>query len=343
MLSNQEVLAQSRAAVKQWGDLWEKHAKINGERYKADGHTYRDFMYKGLGKTLLCIGLAPSFERYIDIVKQYRDNVDIAIVDKALGPALDHGIIPDMVFLSDAVVSYEDWCEPWVDKTENITLISNITANPKWQQNWKGPVYFTVNKDNIQTEQIYGPLSGCYDIIPASSNVGNTIVVFTTQLMAYDEYLLLGYDFTFNDNETYYAFKESDKRYWMKHGVTIDSSGNMGYITQNLLFTCRWLADFYKADLIPRNIKLINCSGGTILQVPIGNLERKMRHAKKRPLTDDGKKTFLDAHAVEHKIPANPEAHKQLNEALTEHKYIGEVTIKYYRPEDIAWLTQRCA
>lgn len=342
-LSTKEVLDQSRSAFKQWGDIWTKNAETNGQRYRADGHTYKDFMYRGQGRTLLCIGLGPSFERKIDIIKKHREKVDIAIVDKALGPCLDNGIKPDYVFLSDAVVSYEDWCEKWVDKTDGVTLISNITANPKWQQNWRGPVYFTTNKDNIQTEEIFCKISGCWDIIPASSNVGNTIIVFANQLMSYDQYLLVGYEFTFYDDHTYYAFNESDKRYWMRHGVAIDSAGHYAYITQNLLFTCRWLGDFYQAELAPRGIKVFNCSGGTILTIPRANLERRMNHAVKRKLTEQERHMCLAAHSIDNVIPAGPEASQKLNEALNGNMPVTAVIVKTIKPEVLSWLTPRFA
>ena len=343
MLSTKEVLDQSRSAFRQWGDIWTENARINGERYKADGRSYRDFMYKGTGRTLLAIGLGPSFQRQIEIIKQYRDNVDVAIVDKALGACIDHGIKPDYVFLSDAVVSYEDWCEPWIEHTEGVTLISNITANPKWQQNWKGPVYFTTNKDNIETEKIYGQISGCWDIIPASSNVGNTIIVFATQLMNYDEYLLCGYEFTFYEDMPYYAFKETDKRYWMRHGVSLDSLGNYAYITQNLLFTCRWLGDFYTAELAPRNIRIFNCSGGTICTIPRRDLERKMRHAKKRLLSEQERNMIISAVSRDVVIPAGTDASQKLNEALNGTQPVSAVIVKTINPEVLSWLTQRCA
>lgn len=343
MLSNQEVLRQSQSAYRQWADIWMKHAKENAVTYQRDKNTIRELFRYGTGKTILCIGLAPSFEKSIETIKKYRDNVDIAIVDKALGPCIDHGIKPDFVFLSDAMVSYEEWCEPWIDKTDGIILVSNATANPKWSQNWKGKVYFTVNKDNIGTQDIYGPILGCDDQIPASSNVGNSVVVFATLFMRYDKYLLVGYDFVFGDDHSYYAFKESDKRYWMRHGVSVDSSGRLAYITQNLLFTCRWLGDYYKAELQPNGVDIVNCSGGTILDIPSGNLERQMNHAPHRQLTPEDRQVILREHAKVNRIPASPTAAQELQDVLSKTKYIGEITVKYYEPEVIEWLNQRSA
>jgi hypothetical protein len=343
MLSSNEILQQSKSAQKQWGPTWLKHAAINGERYKKDGHTIKDFLFRGTGKKIVCCGLAPSFEKNFHILQQYRNNVDVAIVDKALGPCLDHGIRPNYVFLADAMVSYEQWCEPWVKQTERITLISNVCANPKWQQNWKGPVYFVTNKDNIETEKIYGPASGCNDLIPAASNVGNMIVVFATQLMNYDEYILMGYEFVFREDRTYYAFSDSEKRYWMKHGVVVDSEGTLSYVSQNIAFTGRWLADFWNAELRPKSFKMVNCSGGTTAPIPVGNLERKLRHAKRRQLTEDEKKRLFESQLEAVVIPASPDAGKQLQDTLVEKKFVGQVIVRYYKPEVMQWLNENYA
>ncbi|MFA5380044.1 MAG: hypothetical protein WC455_30060, partial [Dehalococcoidia bacterium] len=85
MLSQQEVLKQSHAAYRQWADIWMKHAKENTVKYQAEKRSIKDFYHRGIGRTLVCVGLAPSFEKQFETFKKYRDNVDVAIVDKALG------------------------------------------------------------------------------------------------------------------------------------------------------------------------------------------------------------------------------------------------------------------
>ncbi|MHA1866630.1 MAG: 6-hydroxymethylpterin diphosphokinase MptE-like protein, partial [Candidatus Heimdallarchaeaceae archaeon] len=145
ILTPEEVLAQSKNAFNQWENIWREHAKRNGEWYRKLQTSHQDLLFCGIGKTLLCIGFAPSFEDKIDIIKKYKtDAIDIACVDKAYGVLLDNNIKPDFVFIADAGISYERWCEPWVEKTYDITLIANITSNPKWVENWRGPIYFYV-------------------------------------------------------------------------------------------------------------------------------------------------------------------------------------------------------
>jgi hypothetical protein len=157
-------------------------------------------------------------------------------------------------------------------------------------------------------------------------------------LMNYDQYLLLGYDFVTYPEDKYYAFKDSDKRYWMKHGAAIDSDGNFGNITQNLLFTCRWLSDFWRAELVTKNVQIFNCSGGTICEIPRANFERKLSLAKKRALNEKEKNQIVKLHQKEQRVIAGPNAAKELQEALQSHPNIGEVLIHYVEPEVVAWL-----
>jgi hypothetical protein len=155
---------------------------------------------------------------------------------------------------------------------------------------------------------------------------------------------LLGYEFVFGDDHTYYAFGEKNdlvhnKRYWMRHGVSIDSSGRLAYITQNLLFTCRWLGDYYKAELVPRRVDIVNCSGGNILDgIPTRNLERAMKHAPNRKITPEERARVLMDTAKIKAIPASQTAAQELKDTLGGTPYVAEIAIKYYEPEVIQWL-----
>ena len=145
-LTPNEVLAQSKAAFRQWEEIWKENARINGEIYKRNKLSQQDLLYSGAGKKLLCIAYAPSFENQIENVQKYKnDAVDIACVDKAMGKLIDNNISPKFVVIADAGIDYKKWCEPWIDKTKDIILIANITANIEWTQNWQGKVYFYVN------------------------------------------------------------------------------------------------------------------------------------------------------------------------------------------------------
>ena len=262
MLSKEEVLTQSKNAFQQWEKVWLENAKINGVLYKEKGIAHKDLKHSGIGRKLLCISTGPSMEKYLAEIKNVqRDSVDIACVDKSFGLLMDSGIVPDYVIVEDAVIDYDKWCAPWVDKTDKIMLLSNVTANTKWTTNWKGPLCYHVNKDNIKTQDIYGPASGCTDLVPAGLNVANALLIFATMILGYDEYLLLGYDYCFGVEDNYYAGGDSPKRYWMRHIEMVDKAGRWVYTSQNLMFSARWLADFYAGVLRPHNVVVYNVGG----------------------------------------------------------------------------------
>jgi hypothetical protein len=272
MLSNEEVLKQSEGAMRQWEDIWKKHAVRNGEILRERGYSNQRIFGHGIGRKAICVGFSSGLERKIDELKQANNSVDILCIDKAMGYLLDHGIKPKFVYLADAGVDYEKWCEPYIDQTEDMCLMMNVTANPKWAENWKGKIFYFVNQDNIKTEEIFAPLSGCQELVKASSNVGNSVLVHAATYLLYDEYYLIGYDFSWGQNDNYYCGNDSDKRWYMSHHKLIDTQGKMVSTSQNLLFSARWLSDFIKAVLVPQGKKIFNLSKSGILNIPYFNI-----------------------------------------------------------------------
>ena len=334
MLSQQEVLEQSRNAFNQSHEVWVKHCEENGRLYREQGNSFQDIAFQGLGKTLLCVAYGPSTEKYMNTIIKYKDNVDVACVDKAFGKLYENGIKAKYVFLADAGISYEQWCEPFLDYTEDMVLLSNINANPKWTKNWKGKVIFYVNKDNINSEKIYSKVSGCNELIPASSNVGNAVVIFAEQVLKYDQYLLVGYDYCWRDDENYYAYHDNNKRYWMKHYVSIDQFGNLINTSGNLLFSARWLSDYVKAKL--PHVRIFNCSGSGILNLGSANLEVKLSKAGQRKLTDREKQLFILNRSKS--VMVNPEdGNNKLQEVLRDNNVVN-VIVNFINDETIKFM-----
>jgi len=334
MLSQEEVLTQSRNAFQQWEKVWLENAKANGVLYKEKGVSHKDMRHRGAGKSLLCIATGPSTEDTIGELRNVpRDAVDVACVDKSFGYLVDHGIVPDYVIVEDAMIDYEKWCAPWIEHSDKIMLLSNVTANTKWTMNWKGPICFHVNKDNIKTQDIYGPASGCPDQVPAGSNVGNALLIFTTFILGYDEYWLVGYDFCWGVDDNYYTGGDSVKRYWMRHIEMIDKVGRWVYTSQNLMFSARWLSDFYVGVLVPKGFRVFNCGGKGILEpVPMVPLKRKFANAKRRAVApDELEKRY--AEKVYQKVVDAKGGEKELFDSIRELNVIN-VVINYLKPED---------
>ena len=281
LLTSEEVLSQSKAAMDTWGPRWREHAQINGAVYKREGKTHKDLLMRGRGKRCVVVGLGHSLEEQIDVLKEYQQYVDISCCDKAFHYLMEHGIKPTLVFMADAGVSWEKYGAPHAAETKDIALISNICGNPKWPAGWKGPRYFFVNKDNLKSEEEFAAISGCREAIPAASNVGNIALVFGVQVLGYDRYMMLGFDGGHRIDENYYAFDWAHgKRSFMHHVDMISPSGEIVATSNNLVFSARWLAGYVQHVCTPMGTRVFDCSGG-ILELPKCSLRTQLELAKR--------------------------------------------------------------
>jgi hypothetical protein len=332
MLSPNEVLKQSKGAMKQWENTWRSHAKRNGDILKDRGFSNQRIYGHGLGKKAVCVAYSPSLEYYVDELKEKNDAVDILCVDKAMGYLLDRGVKPAFVYLADAGIDYSKWCKPWLDQTKDICLMMNVTANPEWAENWKGKVFMFVNQDNIKTEEIFAPISGCKEFVKASSNVGNSVLVHATSYLLYDEYYLLGYGFCWGQNDNYYCGEDSDKRWYMNHHQIIDTNAEMVCTSQNLLFSARWVSDFINAIILPQKRKIFKVEKGGLLNIQYRNLTRMLQKAKQRKLDQKELDHVIQTRLVPITVTAKEGAEK-LNEVITKNQVV-DVIVRTL-PQDI--------
>ena len=194
----------------------------------------------------------------------------------------------EYVFSSDARISYENYCEPWVAHSKNITLVANVVNNPNWGLNWKGPRTFYVNKDNIESEKEFSKISGIYDLIPAASNVSNAVVTYASSVLKYEKYLLTGYDFSFKIGEPFYSSDPFHaKNFYLNQMRLLDIYGNMVSCSHNLSFSCRWLTEYVNRAV--GSSKVVNASEDGILDIPLlGKLDEELSKIEyyQRELTD---------------------------------------------------------
>jgi len=310
-ITQEKVTEQSKNTYAQWGPTWRKWAKRNGEMYRRNPRPHTDLLYCGIGRSVLICGMGVSLENQIEVIKQHQGRVDIACVDKAFGQLIKHGIKPRFVFVADAAVSFEDHAKEYIEEAEDVTLIMNVTGNPKWSENWPGPVYYYVNKDTIGSEIEFATLSGCDQIIPASSNVGYTAVVFIAQMMGYEKHLLVGYDFCWKPNENYYAFNDDlDKRSYMRHQTMISNRNELIFSSSNLFFSEQWMAEFMRQiSRINPTLVIKNCSEGFFHGL-MPKLETQLQMCQRRKLRPDEKQKLLDAHRQDVTFPADVDKEK---------------------------------
>lgn len=292
MLSRKDIQQQSDRTYKQWAPQWREQAKRNSKWVMKP---LSDFEASGVGKAVLCVATGASLEEEIETIKQYQGNVDIICCDKSLGPLLDNGIVPKFCLVCDANVSYEKYLKPWESKLSDITLISNVCANPLWVEkgNWKDRYFFVV-MDVLGSEKEFSAISGCRNIVAAGTNVSNSLVILLTQsenhaprnFFGYDKILLVGFDYCWQIDGHYYAFNADGggKHNYMRHGFLWNIAGEHVCSSGNLIFSAKWLATYITTFRLP----VVQCSRRSILKTPrMGRLSEQMQYSF-RP--EDGQK-----------------------------------------------------
>lgn len=294
-MTESDVLQQSRAAYKQWAVQWREQARAHA---KFQMKSLLDFENSGVGKAVLLVANGYSFEENIETIKEHQANVDVICCDKTLGHLLDHGITPKICIVCDANVNFEAYMEKWQDKLQDTILFQNVCANPKWAEkgNWKDR-YFFVNKDVLKSEQEFCALSGCSNIIPAGTNVSNAMLVMITQsdnsgkrnFFGYDKILLIGYDYCWLHEHSYYAFNKTGggKASYMKHIYCNANDGSFAYTSGNLAFSAQWLEKYVKTF----NLPVVVGSKKTILfGLKTGELQEHMRYSYKQEHAEEMQK-----------------------------------------------------
>ena len=308
-LTAEEVLSQSKAALAQWEPRWEKNAAENGRIAAARGKKHEEFLLEGMGRRAVICANGPSLETAIPLLTEFKGMTDLFCCDKSFLHLVKAGLKPQICFVADAMISWEKYGAPVVDQTEETALVANVTANPEWAANWKGPVCFYVNRDNLHTERKFSAISGVVQSIPASSNVGNTAIVFPTMIMGYDRYMLVGYDMSWSPFGKYYAFDHQDsKRGYMSHSIANDENGTILFTSSNLVFSSKWLGAWIE-DLAITGVDIRYCTPMGIVPVRKWDLRRQLEAAADagpngtRRWTPAEKQKYLDAKATSIIVP----------------------------------------
>lgn len=270
LLSSDEVRAQSKAVWGQFGEsLWIPNATKNSKLKSFDMENLR---HSGIGKFAVLVAMGSSLEKQIPAIKKYRDQIDVICCDKAFGPLYDHGVKADMVVVADASIPFK-YIKDHVQYTDGVKLFATPYANTEWTHAWKGPIYFYLNQDAIESEQVFRPIIGDRRVIPASSNVSNAMTVLWTNCEGkknenwggYEAYYLVGYDYSWPLHGNYYAWNNPlPKRYYMNHRTMVDMAGNIVFTSENLLFSCKWLISYVTTFELP----VFNASLQGLLDIP---------------------------------------------------------------------------
>lgn len=304
LLSPEEIYKQSTSVFGQFGESkWIPFAK---ENVKLEHRPTEELRNIGIGRHMLLAAQGASLEEKADIIKKYRDRVVITTNDKCFGPLLEHGVKADFVMLCDCNILFKH-IEPYIEDTKNVALLSTPYANPEWTRAWKGPRYFYVNKDAIQSEQIFIKIFGKdMRIVPAGSNVSNAMLIFWTgsderqniNWGGFEKYILVGYDYSWRrkqDGGNYYAWNDPEpKRYYMQHRTAIDPYNNVVFSSENLIFSAKWMESYITSYGLP----VVNASGRGLLGFNRADLEDVLRGIRGEDYTRRCKNNFEVAKAA---------------------------------------------
>lgn len=263
----------SMRALTQWRPLWKENCAKNKPKIRT---SQRDILGCYRDKSAILIAYGPSFEKNVNELlksKMYRDkNVVIGCVDKAFSALVKMGVIPDYCIVADGTVSSDEWLEDVPDEAiKRCVLISNIYGAPGWSDRWASVagcsrIYWYLNKDNVGSHNEFGALVDYYEVIPAASNVGNSLCVFSVQIFGIKNIYLLGYDYSWQIHGNYYGAVDSDKKYFMSGVRKPDINNNLVHTSSNMDFSARWLDRFFNYANYYYKTVFYNCTGAGILR-----------------------------------------------------------------------------
>ena len=271
MLTHKDVVKQSWSVYRQFGEQkWIPYAKENA---KLPQKSCEELLGCGVGKTLVIAAMGESIEKTVPFLVKYRDRFDLMTCDKGFVPLLEHDLKADYVMICDCNIPAM-YFERHLLHTEGTNLIATIYANPMWTKPWLGSRYFYINKDAIESERVFLPLSEKpLRVMAASSNVSNAMVVFVSgcdnvmkmNFMGYDRYLLVGYDYSWRPDGNYYGWIDpKPKRYYMNHRTILDMNNDIAFTSENLLFSAKWLYMYLSAHSF---LPFVNCSERGLLEI----------------------------------------------------------------------------
>lgn len=334
MLNYSDVKGQSEAVFKQFGEsVWIPNAKENA---KLEHRPIEELHSIGLGRCIVIAAMGESTEEQVDVIRAKRDKFHLAVNDKLFGYFIDRGIVPDFVMISDANIPFR-WLEKHVEATKNVRLIATPYANTQWTKAWLGPRYFYINMDIIRSERYFFDMFPDTRIIPASSNVSNSMVCFFVGTVAgppenwggYEKYLLVGFDYSWRPSPEavgldltgiktgkYYAFEDpKPKRFYMNHRTVHDINGDWCHTSENLYFSAKWMWSYTTGFGLP----LVNCSGRGLLNIPLkGVLSKELESVNIEPsVVKAVRKSFDELQAATKTLAAAREQFEKSREVTT--------------------------
>ena len=267
-----EIQHHSKLAFDKWKDLWIGNCKANMKRIAT---SHRDYLGIYEGKIAVLFSYGPSFEKNVEEFKAsdlYKNpNVVVGCVDKAFRPLVQRNIFPDHCIIADGSID-PDWFKGVPDHAvQSCVLISNVYARPEWSEHWerkngKKSILWYLNKDNLNTHDFFGNIANYYEVIPAASNVSNSLVVFFRQIFGCRTFYLCGFNFSWKKGK-YYGAEDHKKKNFLGMLRQVDINGDLVWASTNMDFSRRWLENYCVYSEQNFGCTFVNCSGEGMLNI----------------------------------------------------------------------------
>jgi len=253
--------------------VWIENLRKNRDFFKQCGWAIPRLQDCEEGKTAIIMGASPAIRNQIETLQgiQYDKDFVLCGISSNLEFLLNNGIYPKYCIVVDADKSTgEDWDNVDMDKTKDITLITNLFTYPPMLRKWKGPLYFLgLDTDDkpmkAKQEKWYPNMNGTGQAFPALVAQFNMMVAFAFLVLRCNILLFVGHELSFQEKEAKYYVDRDDPRDKDARHPHGDIHGNIVQTTSSLCAVKYCLEGYL--ELIEGAGWFINCTEAGIFGI----------------------------------------------------------------------------
>jgi len=256
--------------------LWVDNARENRQFFKESGSAWAtvDLQDTELCKTVVMIGASPALANQLDTLRELQHDNDFVLfgISCNLKYLLDNGIKPKYVITVDPHWSQGDfWKDLDMEKTKDVTLITNVFSYPPMLKKWKGPLkwLYLASEDKDHQRKLkkwYKPVNGLGYGFPALMGQFNIGMAFSVLCLGCKVVIFVGNELSYaTEKAPYYVHGVPDEKDLDKRYPAMDIYGKVAY-TSYMLWALK-VASEYFIDTVKNIVWWFNCTEAGIFGV----------------------------------------------------------------------------